>query len=188
MSKSEKISVVLEKVFGVLAFLPIPISMIVWIFTEFPSRKIFGFSVVDGPIGFMTISSTSIPIMANLSNFLRFAGFMAYLPLAALQTYWLWQLKGLFGCYAQGKIFAAENTTYIKRTALAFLGFPFVSVFVGSALTLVLTASNPIGHRMVGVTFGTPEVTNILTGMVLVVIAWVMDEGRKLKEDADYTV
>ncbi len=188
MNKNEKISAILERVFGGLAFLPIPISLIIWTFTEFPSRKIFGFPLVDGPIGFMGLSSTSISIMSDLSNSLRFAGFMANLPLAGLQTYWLWQLKGLFGCYAQGKIFTVENTAYIKRTALAFLGIVFVSVLIGAILTLILTANNPVGHRMVGVTFGTQQVSDILTGLVLVVIAWIMDEGRKLKEEADYTV
>lgn len=188
MNTNKKISAVLEKIFWGLAFLPIPVSLVIWTFTEFPSRKIFGLPLVDGPINFMGISSASISVMADLSSSLRFAGFMANLPLVGLQTYWLWQLKRLFGCYAQGKIFTLENTTYIKRTALAFLGIAFVSIFVGAALTLVLTANNPAGHRMIGVTFGTHEIANILTGLILVIIAWIMDEGRKLKEEADYTV
>lgn len=188
MSKNKTISVILERVFGSLTFLPIPISLLLWTFTEFPSRKIFGLPLVDGPIGFMGLSNTSVSVMSDLPSSLRLAGFMASLPLVGLQTYWLWQLKKLFGCYARDKIFTVENTTYIKHTALAFLGIAFMSIFVGAALTLILTANNPVGHRMVGVTFGTQQVSDILTGFVLVVIAWIMDEGRKLKEEADYTV
>lgn len=189
MNKNEKISAILEKVFGGLAFLPLPVSFILWTFVQFPDRTIFGIPLVNGPLGgFIGLSSTNIPIMANLTSSLRLVGFLVYLPLVLLQTYWLWQLKGLFGCYAKGKIFTADNTTYIRRTALAFLGIAFISILVSTATTLVLTANNPVGHRILSLTFGTQQISDILTGLVLVVIAWIMDEGRKLKEDADYTV
>lgn len=188
MNRNEQISAILEKVFGILTYLPIPISFTLWMFTEFPSRKIFGYSLVDGPLGFMSLSSPSIPVLNNLTPFLRLSGFVANLPLVGLQTYWLWQLRGLFGCYAQGKIFTLENTTHIKRTAQAFLGIAFMSVIVGSLSGLVLTANNPVGHRMLSLTFGTHQISDILTGLVLVVIASIMDEGRRLKEEVDLTV
>lgn len=188
MNRNEKISTLLQTAFAALACLPIPVSLILWTFTEFPSRKIFGYSLIEGPLGFMSLSTPSIPIMGDLTPLLRLGGFVVNFPLVALQTYWLWQLKKLFGCYAQGKIFTLENTTHIKRTAQAFLGIAFMSVLVGAASTVILTANNPVGHRMLSVTFGTPQLSDILTGLVLVVIAWIMDEGRRLKEEVDLTV
>lgn len=188
MNKNEKISATLEKVFGCLAFLPLPISFILWTFTQFPSRTIFGIPLVESPIGFLSLLHPGLPIMADLTSSLRFVGFLVYLPLVGLQTYWLWQLKGLFGCYAKGQIFTADNTAYIRRTAMAFLGIAFMSILVNTASILVLTANNLPGQKLLSVSFGTPQISDILTGMILVVIAWIMNEGQKLKEDAEYTV
>ncbi len=194
MNKNEKISAVLERMFGTLTFLPLPISLILWAFIELPSRTTFGIPLFEGPIGFfgffgfLSLFDPNLPIMADLTPSLRLAGFLVYLPLAGLQTYWLWQLKGLFGCYAKGQIFTSENTAYIRRTAMAFLGIAFMSILVKTASILVLTLNNPPGQKLLSVSFGTPQISDILTGMILVVIAWIMDEGQKLKEEADYTV
>lgn len=188
MNKNEKISAALEKVFKTLAFLPVPLSLILWAFIQFPSRTIFGIPLIDSPIGFLSLLHPDLPIMADLTSSLRGVGFLVYLPLAALQTYWLWQLKTLFGCYAKGQIFTSENTAYIRRTAMAFLGIAFMSILVNTASILVLTASNPPGQKLLSVSFGTPQISDILTGMILVVIAWIMDEGQKLREEVDYTV
>jgi hypothetical protein len=187
MNKIMKISATLEKIFGILAFIPLPLAFILWTFTLFPEGKIFGIPLEAGGLSFPGMSYHS-SIMEDITGPLRFAGFLAYLPLMGLQTYWLWQIKRLFGCYARGKIFTADNTAFIRRTAIAFLAISVVSIFVNSIVGLILTINNPAGHRILGVSIGTPHIVDVLTGMVLVIIAWIMDEGRQLKEEADFTI
>ena len=41
---------------------------------------------------------------------------------------------------------------------------------------------------MITVELGSPDLTALLLGAILAVIAWVMEEGRKLQEDQDFTV
>jgi len=41
---------------------------------------------------------------------------------------------------------------------------------------------------MLGLSVGTPHVADLLTGLVLVVIAWIMNEGQRLQEEAELTV
>jgi hypothetical protein len=187
MNKIMKISATVEKIFAILAFIPLPLAFILWTFTQFSERTIFGIPIDAGGLSFPGMSY-SASMMGDITGSLRFAGFLAYLPLMGLQTYWLWQIKRLFGCYAQGKIFTADNTVFIRRTAIAFLATSLVSIVVSSIVGLILTINNPVGHRVLGISIGTPQMTDVLTGLVLVVIAWIMDEGRRLKEEADFTV
>lgn len=188
MKKIIQLSLILKNFFMFLAILPLPFALIIWMYTKFPERTLFGISLVNGPIGFMGFSNISISIMNPLSSFARFWGFVAYFPMALLQTYWLWQLKKLFSYYAQGKIFTLETTNCIRRTAWTFFTIAFVSIILDGLLSVILTSNNPVGHRMFSISFGTYQITDILVGLILVVIAWIMNEACRLQEEMELTV
>ena len=188
MDKIMKVSARLKGVFGVLAFLPLPVALVLWAFAQFPERTLFGLPLIGGPIGYAGFSNANFPILGEVTPLMRLCGFLVTLPLAILQVYWMWQLRQLFGYYAQGKIFTTNTTACIRRTALAFLAIPIASIFLEGALSIVLTFNNPIGQRMLGLSVGTPHVADLLTGLVLVVIAWIMNEGQRLQEEAELTV
>ena len=57
-----------------------------------------------------------------------------------------------------------------------------------SLLSVALTLHNPPGQRIFTLDIGSPDLTALLLGNILAVIAWVMEEGRKLQEDQDFTV
>lgn len=188
MDKITKVSGWLKKAFEFLVLLPIPVSILLWVCAKFPERTLFGLPLLGGPIGFAGFSNSVIPILGDVTPWLRFSGFMVSLPFTCLQVYWMWQLRQLFKSYSQGRIFTIHNAICIRRTALTFLAMAIGSIFLESALTVILTANNPIGHRMLGVSIGTSQISDLLTGLVLVVIAWIMSEAQRLQEEADLTV
>lgn len=49
-------------------------------------------------------------------------------------------------------------------------------------------AHPPPGQRYFSLEFGSADLTALLIGGVLAVIAWVMEEGRKLQEEQDLTI
>jgi hypothetical protein len=56
-------------------------------------------------------------------------------------------------------------------------------VVKNSLLSVVLTLPNPPGHRVVTLGLYSADFTAIFVGIVILFIAWVMDEARKLQED-----
>jgi hypothetical protein len=50
-------------------------------------------------------------------------------------------------------------------------------------MTLALTFNNPPGQRMISIGFSSTDFSEIVTALMIIVVAWIMDEGRKLKEE-----
>jgi len=50
-------------------------------------------------------------------------------------------------------------------------------------LSVVLTMDNLPGQRMIVVALDSGDFTGIFVGVVVLIISWVMDEGRKIEED-----
>ena len=53
---------------------------------------------------------------------------------------------------------------------------------------MALTMHNPPGHHIVRVGLSSDNIIVLLIGIVVVLIAWVMEEGRKLQEEQRLTV
>jgi Protein of unknown function (DUF2975) len=111
---------------------------------------------------------------------------------------WYWKLSRLFRCYERGLIFAAESIRCIKVLGALFLwGGMFTAIIdalpkppppiLQSGVTLVQTHAYHMGFFRfdfgTGINFGL-----LLAGAVIVLIAWIMDEGRKLQEEQALTV
>ncbi len=117
---------------------------------------------------------------------------------------WYWKLTRLFNFYEQGLIFAAETIRCIKILgALWIIGWMFLTAAhfssrppsappTTSASTQPMTKVTSHGFVKVGfitfdfgmgIDFGMP-----LSGAIILVIAWIMDEGRKIQEEQELTV
>jgi hypothetical protein len=111
---------------------------------------------------------------------------------------WYWKLSRLFNCYEQGKIFAAETISCIKVLgALFVLGGSLMAVWRSlpvpptlpppGGVTVVMSHKYAMGFFKfdfgTGIDFGL-----LLAGALIILIAWIMDEGRKIKEEQELTV
>ena|ERR1035437_4052780 len=112
------------------------------------------------------------------------------LILPLILCFWYWKLAHLFQCYERGLIFAVETIRCIKCLGVLCL----VNWLLGSAIHLLLqdwpSPYQPV-RRMeffsfdfgLGVDFGP-----LLAGTIIVLVAWIMDEGRKIQEEQELTV
>jgi hypothetical protein len=117
---------------------------------------------------------------------------------------WYWKLARLFGFYERGLIFASEAVRCIQ-----FLGLLCVAQWMLGTLYHILLKYYPIipfqptllpgvsvtvkeavvsrmgffSFDIWGINFGF-----LLAGTVIVLIAWIMDEGRKIQEEQELTV
>ena len=120
---------------------------------------------------------------------------------------WYWKMTRLFHFFEQGKIFAADTIRCIKILGLLFLAgwlittllhfFPMpmqdnappTPIVPGAAWTVVKTGSHFYRMGFFSFDFGTGiNFGQLFLGLMIVLIAWIMDEGRKIQEEQELTV
>ena len=123
------------------------------------------------------------PLPETLTLGIRLLAFAVGMLQAAIAIFAVWRLRQLFALYAEGLIFTADNTRWLRQFAAAVLTFAVAKPITGALLSVVLTLDNPPGQRQLAVTFGSSELTTLFIGCVFLIIAWIMDEARTLAEE-----
>jgi len=141
------------------------------------------------PDTLITANTTSVPLIADpLSIKLQIIGFLvSLLPLSAL-LYGLINIRKLFSFYRAGVIFSFEHVSIFYKTSKALFLWVFLSVLYESAKSIIFSIGNPPGQRVVSVGFSSSELTTLIVAGIVLVIAWVMEEGRILTEEKELTV
>jgi hypothetical protein len=95
-----------------------------------------------------------------------------------------WFCCKLFGLYARGSLFTAEVVDCIRRIGGLFF-FVTLAVFLCRWL-LPHPANSPPWLELVNSIFNV--VVGWFSGFLILFIAWIMDEGRKIQEEQALTV
>ena len=103
-------------------------------------------------------------------------------------------LGKLFGLYAKGEIFTAENVRQIRAIGISV--FLFMGIWLYGLLTQLIVGVPGAGAAIEtqsmavrGFGFGLPEpLTVVIAGIIIVIVSWIMDVGRELREEQDLTV
>jgi len=95
-----------------------------------------------------------------------------------------WFLYKLLGLYREGIIFTAENVAAIRRIGWAVASIDIAGMIqtlvTGPVLTLLEISSGYLAARL--------EVGYLIIGLFVVLIAYVMDMGRELKEQDNLVI
>lgn len=118
----------------------------------------------------------------------RWLGFAASLPPLACALYCCAALIRLFRLYEAGELFRPAAVRCLRDASRALIGMSVASFLGQPLMSLALTLHNPPGQRQLVLGVGTMDVLLLLGGLVLAVMVRVMEEGRRLQEDSDYTV
>lgn len=100
----------------------------------------------------------------------------------------LWWLVRLFSLFSAGEIFTGNTVKYIRRTGWTMLAGVVVMPFHEALLTMVLTMHNLPGERLISVSLGAGDIRDLLITGIIILVSWIMDEGRKLRESDELTV
>lgn len=176
MNKIERVSRVLRMIFRVsLILLPI-LAMSGWIwFEEF---KAIG--MMDN-VNDVSLSSLNMPSPLPVAS--KIAAMAATLIPLTIDMFALFFLSRLFGLYAEGHIFTEASVGYIRRIGYTLLIGQGLHPVHQALLTLALTFKNPVGQRMIQIGFGSANLSEIIMAIMIIVVAWIMDEGRRLSEE-----
>ncbi|WP_431113289.1 DUF2975 domain-containing protein [Variovorax paradoxus] len=97
--------------------------------------------------------------------------------------YSLWQLWRLFTEYGNDRVFGAVAQDAFMRFAWSVLLLALLLPLARGLMTVALSIGNPPGLRFVSITIEWFDCLHILFGAVLVAIARVMAEARRLADD-----
>lgn len=97
--------------------------------------------------------------------------------------YALRQLWRLFGEYGRGQVFGAAAQDALIRFAWAVLLLALLLPLARGLMTVALSIGNPPGQRFLAISIAWFDCLHILFGAVLVAIARVMAEARRLADD-----
>jgi len=100
----------------------------------------------------------------------------------------LYLLYRLFKKYSQGEIFDGRNVVRIKNIGYFILAYNLSSPLYEGLVTYALTYQNEVGHKMIRMGLSGMNLFSIAIAVMIIIIAWIMDEGRKLKENEAYTI
>ena len=94
----------------------------------------------------------------------------------------LWKLKQLFTAFGKCQFYTASTIGYMKGFALALVASSVLQTVIHPAIALITSMESPDGLR-IGIGISSAQLTQASLGVLLLVIAWVMDEGREIVEE-----
>jgi hypothetical protein len=99
-------------------------------------------------------------------------------------TMWaLWSLRQLFLKYAAGEVFSQEALRYLNNVAVALFAGVIVDFAMQAPISFLLTWSLGHGHREISLGFGSGDVATLFMAGVVLVIARVMAEARRMADE-----
>jgi hypothetical protein len=100
-----------------------------------------------------------------------------------LSATFTWFCYKLFGLYSRGNLFTAEVVCYIRR-----IGVLFFFATLGGVLSRWILPHGQPSHSAELVSSIADVIAGLFSGFLILFIAWVMDEGRKIREEQELTV
>lgn len=131
-------------------------------------------------------SSFPIEVTLPLSTTRSLLGYFPSMISTMLTVALLWQLIVLFRLYDKGIIFERKNTECFKRLSYLLIATPFVELLKDVLLSLVLSYHDT--NWNVSLEVDDNDVTMMVIGFVVRVIAVVMERAAELKEENELTI
>lgn len=175
VERVQTLSKKLRIVFSVVLVLIPVIQILFWIFfNQLPKDMI----PRDLPVAVQQNLPLSARLMALAVSFISASVIMACVVC----------LVRLFSLYEKAEIFTKSTVKCISRLGRLLIWLFVAGIVEQPLMSIALTLHNMPGHRMIRLGLGSDDIVVLLIGVVVMLIAWVMDEGRVLYEEQQLTV
>lgn len=147
---------------------------------------LFGISL---PVGYFSISRLPVETELNTVRLsLRVLACLIYMIPTFMVMMIFYRLSQLFALYAKNVIFSEQNIICIRKIGFLLLWQGLANTLVQPFLTAILTWDAPKGQHIMAMGISADDVTYLMIGSVVVLIALIMEEGQKLEEEKSFTV
>jgi len=140
----------------------------------------------DLPQTLVSVSSGlpgDFPVPLVLDGTQRLLGFLISLLPLATEVFAIVTIMRLLKLYKEANIFSSVHVLLFKRLGQTLICYAITGIFQTTGLGLVMTMNNPPGQRMLTLTMGSDEISLFVIAAIVLMLAWVMDEGRKQAEE-----
>lgn len=127
-------------------------------------------------------------IVGHLTPTVRILAFFVSMIQGGIAMYGIYLLIGLFRLYESGDVFKPANVRCFRGLSRVLIWWTVGGILTDPLQSLVLTLNNPPGKHILEIGLVSADFTALVVGGLLAVIAWVMEEGRKLQEEQELTV
>ncbi len=127
-------------------------------------------------------------IVGGFTPTIKVLAFVISMIKGAVVMYGLWVLISLFHLYEQGQIFKAANVQCFKSLSRTLFLWVAATIITEPLLTLILTMNNPPGLHAIQFSLKSADVTALVVGGILSVIARVMADAQAIEEEMELTV
>ncbi len=174
LEKVKRYSTSLRRVFG-FALAVVGAAMVVYLIMLVVTPGRF-----DAPIDLIGIEYAGNPLEGTV-GILAHVGTL--LGLAVLLKFLL-HLQKLFGLYAEGKIFTAEDVRQIRQIGITLLLFSALWLLGAIEALVVVPSAETAAH----ISVRSAPVGQLILGTIVIVASWIMDVGREMREEQDLVV
>jgi hypothetical protein len=101
----------------------------------------------------------------------------------AFHMWALWSLRVLFLLHAKGEVFSSSALRALSYVAIALFAGVIAGFVAQGPISLALTWPNGPHHRFISLSFGTGDVATLFMAGVVLVIARVMGEARRIADE-----
>ncbi|MBU2896727.1 DUF2975 domain-containing protein [Vibrio hepatarius] len=97
-------------------------------------------------------------------------------------------LRGLFKSYAKSEIFTIQTTKYYHQLGLVFFYWAIGNFIYEGLISLALSFNNPVGQRVLALSFTGLDIMTIFCGFIVVGISHVMREAQQIADEQKHTI
>ena len=120
---------------------------------------------------------------AALTTLDRIGGYAISMLPAAIGMWGFLNLSRLFGRFAAGDLFDAENAVRLRRFAVSLLAVVPMKVVGHALLSVWLTRDMPPGSRQLQISFSSDDIVLFAIGVLMVALATVLREATQIAEE-----
>lgn len=177
MNKIGRISYRFSLLFKVLFILYPLFTLAIW------------FGLITLPQGYCAILKLpqEIKLETVPLNLRIYAGLVHLIPTVVVMCSFYFLIK-LFQLYAKNIMFSPQNVILIRKIGFTLLFQVIAGILIQPILTGILTSHAAKGERIVAIGFGSDDLSTLIIGGMVVLISWIMEEGRKLEEETTLTI
>lgn len=179
MYKIKRISRFFRIVFQLAFVAMIVVQIIGWVYAPQPLRVYFGLiNVIPGT--YEHIVPQVLSFNTKLCAFL-----LSTIPLT-IELLAVYFLIKLFRLFEDGEIFSLRNVRYIRNVGYALLLNQVIDPFYQFFMGPILTWNNH--PHTAAITIDQTNFSMALTGLIIILISWIMAEAYKLREEQQLTI
>lgn len=189
MDRITKPSKRLALLFSILFYAYPVCTFALWMICDVDPNGELTFGVEAADLGMDMVLAEGVNMSTtNPELWQRVGGFLATMIPGAAIMYAYHSLSRLFTLYSRGEIFEKSNVGCYRGVAWAIIAHYLLVIPGGTLTTLIMTLNNPEGERIIQVSVDDSNLSMMVVGIMILLIARIMDEGRKLKEEQALTV